>query len=84
MVLGTSRGYISLWDLRFQIILRLWKHSSGMPIHKVQPVPLGYAESMDGPTSSLPYCFVATGKNETAVWNLETGELSQVLRNTHT
>ncbi|CAN0001344.1 unnamed protein product, partial [Phaeothamnion confervicola] len=32
---GTSRGYVLLWDLRFPLLVSLWRHSFGGPIHRL-------------------------------------------------
>ena len=32
---GTSEGYVSLWDIRYNAQCKLWRHSSGGPIHRM-------------------------------------------------
>lgn len=32
---GTSEGYVSLWDIRYNVQCKLWRHSSGAPIHRM-------------------------------------------------
>ena len=34
-VVGTSRGFVALWDLRYNLLCRLWQHSSAGPIWKL-------------------------------------------------
>lgn len=70
---GTSKGYISLWDIRYNIILKLWRHNDKMRINQVQPVV--WREPRPNPVS-----WIATGHNELDCFNLETGELLQTLR----
>lgn len=44
LVVGTSRGVISVWDLRFNIILRTWKfaNSSNLPIRQLKSLSNNY------------------------------------------
>ena len=35
---GTHRGYMAVWDLRFMTLSKLWKHSSGKAVHKMMTV----------------------------------------------
>ena len=32
---GTSEGYVSLWDIRYNVPCKLWRHSSSGPIHRL-------------------------------------------------
>ena len=32
---GTSEGYVSLWDIRYNVACKLWRHSSNGPIHRL-------------------------------------------------
>lgn len=76
---GYSKGYIGLFDIRYNIMSTLWRHSSKSVIHR-----LACSKAMKGSASSpqllpgLPstegaYLFVATGNNEAAVWGLPEG-----------
>lgn len=68
---GTSRGFIALWDARYQIMVKLWRHSSHSTIHRLATcarLPLSSAES-----PPAPLAFVAAGENEVAVWDLAVG-----------
>ncbi|KAI8460705.1 VPS15 protein kinase [Phakopsora pachyrhizi] len=38
LVVGTSRGYLSLWDLRFGLLLRTWRVANG-PIYQLEVHP---------------------------------------------
>jgi phosphoinositide-3-kinase regulatory subunit 4 len=68
---GTSRGYIAVWDLRFQLLVRLWRHSSRGPVHRLATCAR-LPEDPDG-GSAQPLAFVAAGVAELAVWNLNLG-----------
>jgi len=66
MVAGTSRGYLVLFDLRFHIPLRAWRHPSHMRIHRLHISPA---------TCSDPLVFVAAGPNEFALYNVASGDI---------
>ncbi|CAM9512569.1 unnamed protein product [Ectocarpus sp. 12 AP-2014] len=75
LVVGTSRGFVMLWDLRFQarrrlhVLARLWRHSSGGPIHK-----LATCSRLPPPDAAPgPHVIVAAGRNEAAIWDVSTG-----------
>ncbi|CAM9232680.1 unnamed protein product [Pylaiella littoralis] len=69
LVVGTSRGFVMLWDLRFQILARLWRHSSGGAIHK-----LATCSRLPPPDAAPgPHVIVAAGRNEAAIWDLSKG-----------
>jgi len=71
LVVGTSRGILVLFDLRFSIILRAWLHPSKAKIRRLL---------ISKATCSDPYVFVAGGSNEVALFNLDSGESVQCLR----
>eukprot|EP01039_Chlorochromonas_danica_P000671 gene672-726_t len=75
VALGTSRGYLALWDVRYGAMTSLWAHSSGSAIHR-----LACCKSFKSPSESAGlgsteggYIFVAAGTNEAAVWGLPEG-----------
>eukprot|EP00605_Chrysophyceae_sp_TOSAG23-4_P002541 GSChrysophyteH1.ASY1.ANO1.2806.1 assembled CDS len=47
VIVGTSKGFIALWDLRYNIMCRLWQHSSAGPICK-----LACSKSISGSNSA--------------------------------
>ena len=82
MIVGTSHGYLAIIDLRFHIIVQLYRHSSRKPVLHIQVMPSGYyevAESVAQGVTSIPYVLVSCGNNEVAIWNVDTGDLYQVL-----
>ncbi len=83
---GTSRGYVSLWDIRYNIMSNLWRHSSNGPIHRLatckplarvtaqmqQAAYQNKSEYLIGSAEGA-YLFVAAGANEAAVWAIPEG-----------
>ena len=76
VVAGTTRGYIALWDLRFNTMAKLWRHSSHGNIRRIaccKPIPgPGKREDIMQHTDGA-YMFVAAGNNEAAVWGIPEG-----------
>lgn len=64
MAVGTSRGVVALWDLRFGVLVKAWRHSKGARIHRMLVPKNG------GNTAQV---LIAAGKNEFCLWDLETG-----------
>ncbi|KAL8498250.1 hypothetical protein ACS0TY_021541 [Phlomoides rotata] len=77
-VSGSSRGVLTLWDLRFCIPVNSWQYSLACPIERmclfVPPsgTPLSVA--------TRPLVYVAAGCNEVSLWNAENGSCHQILR----
>lgn len=90
IIVGTSRGFILLWDLRYNVLCKLWRHSSGGPIHRLACCKsLQQAiNSTQYPTSSPAladtegsYLYVAAGHSEMAIFGLpEAGECLKCFR----
>ncbi|CAM6046085.1 unnamed protein product [Sphagnum compactum] len=79
LVSGTSRGILTLWDLRFQVPVNTWQHPACCPVERMcvlVPGMVGTASS----ASARPFVYVAAGQNEVALWNAEDGTCHQVLR----
>ena len=58
---GTSKGFVALWDTRYRVLAKLWRHSSRSTIHRLATcarLPLSSAES-----PPAPLAFVAAGEN---------------------
>ena len=80
MCVGTSKGFISLWDIRYNVMSKLWKHSAGLPIHRLASAKGSNRSNANAagrqdilPNASGGYLFVAAGLNETSVWGIPDG-----------
>ncbi|KAJ0091359.1 hypothetical protein Patl1_13370 [Pistacia atlantica] len=77
-VSGSSRGVLTLWDLRFLIPVNSWQYSVVCPIEKMCLFVPPANTSLS--TSARPLIYAAAGCNEVSLWNAENGSCHQVLR----
>ncbi|KAK6941446.1 WD40 repeat [Dillenia turbinata] len=76
-VSGSSRGVLTLWDLRFLIPVNTWQYSIVCPIEKMCTfIP----PSNSSVSARRPLIYVAAGCNEVSLWNPENGSCHQVFR----
>lgn len=73
VVVGTERGFICVWDVRFQLLVAVWRHSAQSAVHSIVPYVL------PGAPHQLA-ALVSCGEDEVTAWNLETGECLHVMR----
>ncbi len=81
MCVGTSLGYICLWDLRYGVMCNLWRHSSKSPIYRLaccKPSSSGSRSTGANRELIMPHTeganlFVSSGDNEAAVWSIPEG-----------
>jgi phosphoinositide-3-kinase regulatory subunit 4 len=83
IVTGTSRGYLALWDVRFQQAVKLWRHSREASITSLAtsfvPPPQNWGtRTMVG--SARPFVFAACGSNECSMFDIETGSCREAFR----
>ena len=71
IAVGSSRGYIGVYDIRFQSLVKLWKHSGHSPIYH-----LSNACDM----SSWPLLFTGCNNNEAILFDASTGDCRQCYR----
>ena len=77
MCVGTSKGCVALWDIRYNVMCKLWQHSSASTINRLASCKtisssLGSrANAGDYPEGA--YLFLAAGRGEAAVWGLPEG-----------
>ncbi|XP_031387749.1 serine/threonine-protein kinase VPS15 [Punica granatum] len=77
-VSGSSRGVLTLWDLRFLIPVNSWQFSVVCPIEKMCLFVPPNSPSVS--TTTRPLVYVAAGCNEISLWNAENGSCHQVLK----
>ncbi|MQL91350.1 hypothetical protein Taro_023949 [Colocasia esculenta] len=77
-VSGSSRGVLTLWDLRFRLPVYSWQYSTECPIEDMCLFipPANTTISASG----RPLVYVAAGCDEVSLWNAENGSCHQVLR----
>jgi len=80
-VTGTSRGFISLWDLRYQKTLKLWHHSRKAPVKRLATSFTAPPQSWSGKSGvARPFLFAACGPNECAMFDVESGSCRECFR----
>ncbi|CAG8749199.1 22017_t:CDS:10, partial [Dentiscutata erythropus] len=72
LLIGTSRGILTLWDLRFGIQIRSWVHHTKSRIIKLLLHPQA------GSSKQKWWVIVAAGKNEVSIWDIEKIECKEV------
>jgi phosphoinositide-3-kinase regulatory subunit 4 len=82
---GTSRGFLALWDLRFNQTVKLWHHSRGAPITRlatsnVPPPQLWGGKNNLNPNAYRPFAFASCGPNECAMFDITTGDCRECFR----
>nr|CCA18528.1 phosphoinositide 3kinase regulatory subunit putativ [Albugo laibachii Nc14] len=82
LVVGTSRGFLCVWDLRFLILIRIWRHSSQRMIHRLKPC-LGLSNTARLEECAVPLVFVAAADGDVGVFDLSMGACRAVFRNLH-
>jgi len=81
--MGSSKGVLSLFDIRYHIPCKLWRHSSCSPIFRIASCKAHQTSvsSSAVPHSDGAFLFVAAGQNEAAVWGIpEGGECCKCFR----
>ena len=86
VIAGTSRGFVLVWDLRFQLPVQVWRHHQRSRIVSLTPQDLPSILPKDAqgrwqhPTKG-PLVFVAAeGNNQLAAFDLLTGECRMCIR----
>jgi phosphoinositide-3-kinase regulatory subunit 4 len=83
LVSGTNKGYVALWDVRFQNTVKLWRHTSGEKIHRVATSfvpPPQYWSGRFANTDPRPFAFLGTGANECGMFDLIDGSCKECFR----
>lgn len=83
-VIGTNRGFVALWDIRFQQQMKMWHHSRSSPINRLAtsfvPPPQSWIGRGSSNALSKPYLFAACGPNECAMFDATSGTCSECFR----
>jgi phosphoinositide-3-kinase regulatory subunit 4 len=83
LVAGTNKGYLALWDVRFQNAAKLWRHNSGEKIHRTAtsfvPPPQNWTTRTTN-VEARPFVFMGTGANECAMFDLISGSCGECFR----
>ncbi len=77
IVTGTSRGALSLWDVRYLLPVSTWKHPKG---ESVDALALKRSTMPSSSTGEAPVIYVAAGNNEICAWDAATGSVKEVLK----
>jgi phosphoinositide-3-kinase regulatory subunit 4 len=77
IVTGTSRGALSLWDVRYLLPVSTWKHPKG---ESVDAMALRRATMPPSSAGGAPVIYVAAGNNEICAWDAATGSVKEVFR----
>lgn len=84
LVTGTSRGFLTLWDLRFHNAVKLWRHSREAPITRLAaaflPPPQTWGNRINAVNESKPFIFAACGSNESAMFDITDGSCRECFR----
>jgi len=71
LVVGSSKGVLSLWDLRFQLHLKSWKFRPGYAIRKVVTCTDDY--QLNRKKSRYVTVIGGTGDSDATIWDVSTG-----------
>jgi len=80
MVVGTNRGYLALWDIRFRCIVKLWQHSSTAPVSRLATCFTTLPQDKSGSSQDRPFIFMGCGLNEAAIFDVSNGDCRQCFR----
>lgn len=86
LIAGTARGYISVWDIRFQLPVHQWRHSSQTAITSLLPVdsstllPLRKHNHAQHPVQGPVVLTSAQHSNQLSVFDLYTGDIRTTFR----
>ena len=83
IVTGTSKGFVALWDIRFQQCVNLWRHSRGAPISRMATSTVPPPQHWGLPvlsSSARAFIFAAAGSNECAMFEVLSGACTECFR----
>lgn len=74
-VSGTTRGYMSVWDLRFMIPVKTWQNPAKAPIESLTLI----SGEQIGVMSPGPVAITACGTDEVSVWDVVSGTCMMIM-----
>lgn len=84
MITGTSRGFVALWDIRFQQKVKLWQHSSECPVTRLATsfasLPKKWGDRSLSSPERRPFMFLACGNNECGMFDAVSGSTRECFR----
>ena len=82
IVAGTSRGFLALWDIRFQAMVKLWRHGSDSPVKRLASASDSHTNGRKGSMyeASRPLIFMGCDNNEASLFDVSTGDCLQCYR----
>jgi len=81
VVVSTSRGFLSLWDIRFQTMVKLWRHSRNSTIKRIANASVNYSNGgRNINEASRPLIFVGSSNNEASLFDISAGDCLQCYR----
>lgn len=78
-VTGTTRGVLTLWDIRFLLPFKRWMHPTGARVEAMSIAP-GALGTKPTSRSGAPVVLVAAGRDEAAAWDVADGSCKGVIR----
>lgn len=87
LLTGSTRGFLTLWDVRFQLPVRTWQHPmrcaiDGLAVACAPPGRLGLSLLPSSPApvgpAGGPLVYVAAGRNEVGLWDVAAAHCRQV------
>lgn len=76
LLVGTSKGILSLWDLRFRLHLKSWKCRPGYPVKKVAACSDDY--HINRRKGRYVTVIGGTGDSDVTIWDVSTGICREV------
>jgi WD40 repeat protein/serine/threonine protein kinase len=85
MLAGTSRGCLTLFDIRYQMPVKTWQHNSHSAITRLATCSTTLPQDRDqkqhpSGNEPRPYTFMGCGRNEVCVFDLYSGTCRQTFR----
>ena len=81
MIAGTVRGYISVYNMRYPLLIKLWKQSDDSAITSMKlSQQYDCKVKLNHRFTTNPEVWTASGENRAYLWNVSTGECSSSIQ----